>query len=148
MRTKGHPFDLTWASPNLRERIEWQVEIETLGSDHLVISMKMELAMNSEKIKIKPRIDAEEFLMKIEEIDVSEAKDLAKFVELINGAREKATTRPQVLKNPKFIPKSYWNERVREIHKKKKEAMIKYFRSMTTKNWIECKKYNAIMKKR
>lgn len=55
--SKANPLDLTWTSRNLRERTEWQAEMETLNFDHLVLSIKVELVMNSEAISIKPEIE-------------------------------------------------------------------------------------------
>lgn len=52
------------------------------------------------------------------------------------------------MRNPKFIPKRYWNDDIRHLQKKKKFAMVKYFRHMTTENLVEYKRMNAIFKRR
>lgn len=65
-KSKSNPLDLSWATSNIFERIEWQVKMETLGSDHLVVLMQLSLMMNSEEIWVRPKIDYEEFLSRIE----------------------------------------------------------------------------------
>lgn len=146
--SKANPLDLSWASSDILERMEWNVKMETLGSDHLVVLMEITMAMNSEEIKVKPKIDYKVFMDKIEELDVQNVKSLADFILAIDGAKVEATTRPQILRNPKHIPKPYWNEEIRKLHQQKKSATIKYFRHMTTENWIECKRLNALFKRR
>lgn len=36
-KTKANPLDLTWATSSIFERLEWEVKMENLGLDHLVV---------------------------------------------------------------------------------------------------------------
>lgn len=104
---EANPLDLTWTTGNLRERLEWQVEEESLGSDHLVIKIRLEQAMNSEAIKVKPKVDEARFTKNVEEMVVEEICDFQSFIESVERMKEGATTRGQIWKNPKHVPKPY-----------------------------------------
>lgn len=56
--------------------------------------------------------------------------------------------RPRFSRNPKFIPKSYWNEEITKLHKLKKFALVKYFSNMTLRNLIEFNRLNALFKRK
>lgn len=147
-KTKSNPLDLSFATSNIFDRIKWHVKMENLGSDHLIVLMQLNLMMNSEEIKVKPKIDYEVFWNNIVELEVKDMTSLSDFILAVEGAKQEATKRPQTLRNPKFIPKPYWNEEIRALHKQKKAALIKYFRNMTTGNLINFKRLNAIFKRK
>lgn len=146
-KTKANPLDLTWVSSSILERIEWEVTTENLGSDHLIIRIEISLAMNTEEIKVKAKVDDDEFKKGIEELDLDGIENLADFIEEIDKLRTKATKKPQTMKNPKFVPKSYWTEEINRMHKLKKSALVRYFRHMSTKDWVEFKVLNARFKR-
>lgn len=146
--SKPNPLDLTWSSSNLFERIDWSVKMESLGSDHLVVSMEIDLAMNSEEITVKAKIDYQAFYDNVNELDLENIDDLSSFILAIEGAKGKAMLRPKTTRNPKFIPKSYWNEEINRLQKLKKAALVKYFRNRTINNLIEYKRLRAVFKRK
>lgn len=81
----------------------------------------------------------------IEKLELQDIPNLSDFIMTIDDAKGEVTTRPQAMKNPKFIPKSYWNGEIRLLHKQKKFGMVKYFRC--SKNLIEFKRLNAVFKR-
>lgn len=97
---------------------------------------------------MRPKIDYETFRNNVEEIDVQGVNNLSDFILAIDGAKRDATKRPQALRNPKFIPKPYWNDEIRNLHKQKKSALIKYYRQMSTTNLIEFQRLHAIFKRK
>lgn len=66
--TRANPLDLTWVSSKLVDRIKWEVEMETLGSEHSVILMKLHAAMNHEEIRVR-EVEKIKFLKNVEGID-------------------------------------------------------------------------------
>lgn len=146
--TKPNPLDLSWISVDLFGHADWKVEPESLGSDHLVILMSMELMMNSEEIRLKPKVNYEAFRENIKQIDMDKIHDLSDFIRMIHSAKELSTTRPNAIKNPKFMPKSYWNDEIKTLQKKEKFALVRYFRRMNIKNLIEYKRLNALFKRK
>lgn len=98
-----NPLDLTWATSNIFERLEWSVKKESLGSDHLVVFIQLSMAMNSEAIKVKAKIDYEAFRNNVEELDIQDVDNMSDFILAIEGAKEEATTRQKTLRNPKFF---------------------------------------------
>lgn len=145
---RSNPIDLTWSTSDILERLEWRVEMDCLGSDHLFIGMRLAMNMFSEEIKVKPKLDEAAFQSNIERLSMENIDNLPDFILAIDGARGEAISRPQVLKKPKFVPKSYWNEELRTFHRRKKFALVRYFRHMTAHNLIEYKRLDAIFKRK
>lgn len=144
---QANPLDLTWISADLFDDIVWALEDETLGSDHLVISITMFDNMNSEVVKIKEKIDPDKFRMNIEGIKSDDINTFEEFVQQVETARESAIKQPPKLRNPKYIPKPYWTEAVKKAHANKKFALVAYLRYMTAHNLTEFNKQNAIFKR-
>lgn len=100
--TKPNALDLTWSTSGIFDRVEWEVKKETLGSDHMVISMRIAMGMNSEKIKVKPKIDYEAFKKNIDDLDTSNVKNLSDFIMLIEGAKDNATPETEDIEKPQI----------------------------------------------
>lgn len=105
MERRHNPLDRTWTSRELFARMEWNVKMESLGSDHLLICMQINMAMNSETIKVKSKVEREQFQKNISKLDVKNVENLSDFIMLIEGAKLDATTEQSTVKNPKCIPK-------------------------------------------
>lgn len=127
---KPNPLDLTFVSDDLLNLITWEVKTENLDSDHLLVGMEVEFGMNDESIKCKPKVDKGKFEEGLLNIEVSDIDTMENFLKTINDVKNDATTRPAMMKNKKFVPKSYWTSEISVLHKKKKSAMIKYFRQI------------------
>ncbi len=130
---KPNPLDLTWASSGIFERIDWNVKMENLGSDHLVVLMELDVAINTEEINVKPKIDHELFHNNIDAMDLKNVNNLLDIILAMDESKGSATIRPKSTRNIKFILKFYWNDEINCLHKLKKFAMVNYFRNMTLK---------------
>lgn len=75
-------------------------------------------------------------------------ESLADFIKVIDGEKLKATKRPKSLRDPRHIPQPYWSDEIKVLHKEKKFALVRYFRTMTMANLIIYKKLNAVFKRK
>lgn len=148
VNSRSNPLDLTWITRDLYDVISWEVKNESLGSDHLLVSMSLQMTMFSEEILVKEKIDYKMFQSNIETMDVNDIDNLADFIIAIESKKTEAIKQPKKITNPKFKPKGYWNDELKKLHREKKYALIKYFRKMNVANLLNYKNLNALFKRK
>lgn len=141
----SNPLDLTWISTDIFDDFSWRVDFENLGSDHLVIRMELQSAMQTEKVKLREKIDRADFQRKLPFLDTENIATLDQFIKAVNEIKVTSRTKGDRILNPRYVPKSFWNERVKTAYKK--FALIAYYRNMTAENLTNFNRYNAILKR-
>ncbi|XP_026482685.1 uncharacterized protein LOC113390799 [Ctenocephalides felis] len=151
--------DLSICNPSVMLSAEWHVTDETLGSDHLGISIRIgvsEVNMNNSNIRNR-------HIWKIKEADWKKYEQVTdkllselifdkdpsamygKFVQCINQAALLAIpmSRPYLGKKDRYLSTPWWDEECEKFNKKKLEAIRKYKRSPVLANYIEYKRILA-----
>lgn len=103
----ANPLDLTWISPNLFDVFNWRVDMENLGSDHLVIRMEIEFGIAAERIKIRTKVEPVTFHEKLKDVDADSIHDLNQFIETIDEIRTSSLKDGKGFRETKYVPKSY-----------------------------------------
>ena len=139
--------DVSMASEDIVMKFDWNIINENLGSDHLMIKMKMELILTPFTTKFKRNFKEADWLKYKENIDLQfrnfvlpldnqEAYD--SFVNFINLAADKAIPGTKNFECPldpsKFVPKSYWSVGLSHLVGKRRLALAKFRKNPTPNN--------------
>lgn len=137
-----YTVDITLASKNLSEELDWQTKDESLGTDHLPIIIQWKEEIETEKI-IK-KINFKNTVKEINEFNPDHTFDIEDFEENIEEIILKNTKSYNI---KKFYPaKPWWNEKVNRFWKIKKEKEKIHIQKKDLPSAIELRKAIAKLK--
>lgn len=130
-------IDLTFATPSLAAKINWEVDDQHLGSDHLPISVLITLdnqiykqgniANNKWKIK---EADWNKYQDSMSGISSSKSDNLISryndFVDTVNKAANEAIPQKKPLTSVKASSPRWWDSECTELIREKKRAFLNY----------------------
>lgn len=107
IQTRGNklnPLDLSFVSPDICDKTIWQTTNDTLGSDHMVIRMPIQIGMPPEGISVRAKIDQDKFIKQLESIKTHQIYTFEDFLQRINNAKNQATINPKKIKSRNLNP--------------------------------------------
>lgn len=138
--------DLTMLSDDIAFKFEWKVLNENLGSDHLMIKIKTDVA-ESRPIRKKRNFKKADWLKYkattenlVMTYTMNENLQTAydDFIEIINKAAEESIPWIKVCDNPlrqnRFMPKPYWNSDMSKAVAERRRALANFRRNPTPDN--------------
>lgn len=143
-RDEGSAIDITFTDYNSSDKFEWKITSESLGSDHLIISIKMQTAKKYNLLKkyVKSVRNQKSIQKNFEELlrenkKLYEIQDSMKVV-IKNNTRKVST---------KFIPKFWWNEEISSLYKSRKEKISRWRKNNKSEIMREIMNCNKKIKK-
>lgn len=113
----GSAIDITFADPVTSEKCEWKITSESLGSDHLIIAMKLNTSKkySSNKKYVKILKNHKIIQSSFEEL-MREKKEFREVQNNIKCVIAKNTKKIHT----KYIPKYWWNEKIAVLYESRK----------------------------
>ena len=118
-------LDLTLVSPNIAHTLRWEVTEENLGSDHLVIAYHITDVVFTRTI---PKRKFNTFNKSFFETEILQTLDSQQFpptevndiLNIIDDAGERSIKRTKTVYQGRFVPKPWWNEKVKRLYEAKR----------------------------
>uniref|UniRef100_A0A7G3ATE3 Putative rna-directed dna polymerase from transposon bs n=1 Tax=Lutzomyia longipalpis TaxID=7200 RepID=A0A7G3ATE3_LUTLO len=145
-RNTTSAIDLTLISPNLIDKVQWNVNETEIGSDHFPIDINISVERQNLQEKLKTKLDLSEIKIQLKNnLNLNECTT----AEEIEGEIKKIILNNiKTFKdnNDKYIPKYWWTEEIGRLWKIKKEKFKLYKKHKTDYTAKELRKITARLK--
>lgn len=135
-------IDLTLATPQIANKLDWEILDKELSGNHKMILFKIVDSINAIHYTQKI-VNKSKAIKLINKIDVSEVGNASDLQESLNECINQSVYNLNVKKNK---PKKWWTAEIDTLLKEKNDKLKNYFKNLTQQNFLDFRKARAKLK--